>query len=264
MPCMAPPGAFVTDVAARPFITASSTYRCIMAPSFSEHILLVEDEAESAETLSDYLQMQGFRLLLASDGDQAIRLMDEHADQIDLAILDIMVPGRDGLDLCRYIRRHPLLADIPVIFLTAKDQEQDEIHGIDSGGDAYIAKPAGLDLIHTHVTSLLRRRKPSQGRWLNYGRVYVSVESREAWVQDSRLDLTVTEFMLLQLFFEHPRRTFTRREILEHIGEDARYVFDRTVDAHIKNLRLKLGDEGCLIKTYRGVGYGLNREAVEP
>ncbi len=227
---------------------------------FKRTILLVEDEAEPAEMLSSYLEMYDYHVLLAMDGKHAIELIDQNARIIDLAILDIMVPEKDGYEICDYLRKHPVLHDVPVIFLTAKDKEKDEIAGLSRGADDYIPKPASLNLVKAHVESLLRRRPQEKGNWIAFCNVYIAPDRMEAWQNGKKLELTTTEFKLLKLFFEHPKRVYTRQEILEYITDEDKYVFDRTVDVHIKNLRLKLNEEGELIKTYRGMGYGLNKD----
>ncbi|MDX1672619.1 MAG: response regulator transcription factor [Balneolaceae bacterium] len=226
-------------------------------------IMLVEDEKESADMLANYLEMDGFEVLVAYEGDKAVEYLNEQAGDIHLAILDIMVPNIDGKEICRRIRNHPVLHDIPVIFLTARDEEVDEIEGLELGADDYISKPASLKLVKAHVNSLLRRQKPEKSNWLQYGPAYLDTEARELYVEDERVDLTSTEYTLVELLFKNPKRVFTRQEILRHITDDNKYVFDRTVDVHVKNLRLKMGDAGELIKTYRGIGYGLNRDLVK-
>ncbi|MFO8030798.1 MAG: response regulator transcription factor [Cyclonatronaceae bacterium] len=228
--------------------------------NFKRTILLVEDEAEPADMLSNYLEMHGYDVLLAMDGNRAIDLIDSNAQMIDLAILDIMVPDKDGYEICNYLRKHPVLSDVPVIFLTAKDKEKDEIAGLDLGADDYIPKPASLNLVKAHVESMLRRRPREKGSWIAFRNVFIAPESMEVWQNGEKVELTNTEFKILKLFFENPKRVYTRQEILEYISDEEKYVFDRTVDVHVKNLRLKLGDEGELIKTYRGMGYGLNKD----
>lgn len=225
-------------------------------------ILLVEDEAEPAEMLANYLEMHDFKVLHAATGKKATALINNHASEIDLAILDIMVPGLDGHEICRFIRNHPVTSPIPVIFLTAKDKEKDEIDGLTVGADDYIPKPASLNLIKAHVESLLRRHKKNTNGWLTFGAVHINPASREATSSGNMMDLTHTEFEILKLFFESPKRVYTRQDILEHIGGEDKFVFDRTVDVHIKNLRLKMEKNGDLIKTYRGTGYGLNKEML--
>jgi DNA-binding response OmpR family regulator len=229
-------------------------------PKYRNNILLVEDEAESADMLANFLEMQGYRVFVAYDGEQALRLLSEKAGELHLAILDIMVPGTNGHEICRKIRSNQVTADIPVIFLTARDQEKDEIDGLTLGADDYIAKPASLNLILAHIKTLLRRQAPEKSNWLIYGSTCMDMEARVVYQNNSTVDLTNTEFRILELFFQNPRRIFSRHDILEHISGDDKFVFDRTVDVHVKNLRLKLDDRGDLIKTHRGVGYGLNKE----
>ncbi|MGF1668846.1 MAG: response regulator transcription factor [Balneolaceae bacterium] len=225
-------------------------------------ILLVEDEKESADMLASFLEMNNFRVLTAYDGKEAIEFIKKQASNIHIAVLDIMVPHVDGKEICKIIRQHPVLKDIPVIFLTAKDKEKDEIEGLELGADDYISKPASLNLVKAHVETLLRRQNPQKSNWLQYGDLYLDVDGKELFNKDKRIELTSTEFTLLKLFFQNPKRVFSRQAILEHIGDDDKFVFDRTVDVHIKNLRLKLNDASDIIKTYRGLGYGLNRESI--
>ncbi len=227
---------------------------------FRKVILLVEDEEEPAEMLSNYLEIHEFNVILAKDGREALKLIKERANEINLAILDIMVPYMDGKELLKFIRSHPVTKEIPVIFLTAKDREKDEIQGLALGADDYISKPASLNLVLAHVNSLLRRQVSKQSKWITFGNIFMDMESREVYLNKTKLELTATEFHLLALFFENPKRVYTRQEILEHITDEDKYVFDRTVDVHVKNLRLKLKDDGDIIKTYRGMGYGLNKE----
>lgn len=210
--------------------------------------------------LSNYLEMHEYNVLLAMNGTKALQLIDQHAEEIDLAILDIMVPDKNGYEICDYLRKHPVLNDVPVIFLTAKDKEKDEIAGLTRGADDYIPKPASLTLVKAHVDSMLRRRPREKGSWISFRGVYITPKSMEAWLNGEKIELTNTEFKLLKLFFENPKRVYSRQDILEYISDEEKYVFDRTVDVHIKNLRLKLREEGDLIKTYRGMGYGLNKE----
>ncbi len=226
-------------------------------------ILLVEDEEEPAEMLANFLEMHDYDVLLAHEGEKALELIDNHAGEIHLAVLDIMVPNVDGKEICSHIRSHPVLNDIPVIFLTAKDREKDEIEGLELGADDYIPKPASLDLVKTHIETLLRRQNPQKANWLQYGNVYLDTDGKELFVEGEKVDLTSTEYSLIELFFKNPKQVFSRQQILKHITEEDRFVFDRTVDVHVKNLRLKMGESGEIIKTYRGIGYGLNRDLVK-
>tara|TARA_R110002096_G_scaffold183757_15_gene361945 strand:+ start:1383 stop:2081 length:699 start_codon:yes stop_codon:yes gene_type:complete len=222
-------------------------------------ILLVEDEIESGEMLSNFLELNDFEVFWAKDGKEAMQLIEEHANVIDLAILDIMVPYFDGREICKHIREHPVINEIPVLFLTARDEEVDEIEGLSLGADDYIKKPASLNLIKAHVQTKLRRVSPEKTHWLQYDHVYLDIDSKQMFINEELIDLTHTEYIIAELFFQHPKIVYSRQDILVHITDEEKYIFDRTVDVHIKNLRLKMKDEGKLIKTYRGVGYGFNR-----
>ncbi len=226
-------------------------------------ILLVEDEKEPAEMMASFLEMNNYRVLVANEGGQALEIIDQEGGNIHLALLDIMVPGVDGKEICREIRKHPVIGDIPVIFLTARDREKDEIEGLELGADDYISKPASLKLVKARIESLLRRQDPKTSTWIRYAETHLDIESKELYVGKDRVELTTTEYTILELFYKNPRRVYSRQEILEKISGEDRFVFDRTVDVHIKNLRLKLGSASDLIKTYRGMGYGLNREKVD-
>lgn len=225
-------------------------------------ILLVEDEVEPAEMLANFLEMGDYQVLVAHDGKKALEFIETRASDIHLAILDIMVPHINGKEICRVIRKHPVISNIPVIFLTAKDKEKDEIEGLELGADDYISKPASLKLVKAHVDSLLRRQQPQSSKWIQHGDLFLDTSGKDLYYQDERVDLTSTEYLLIELFFQNPRRVYSRQKILEHVGGDDRFVFDRTVDVHIKNLRLKLGEAAEMIKTYRGLGYGMNRDLL--
>jgi len=223
-------------------------------------ILLMEDEEESGEMLANFLELNDYEVLWAKDGKQALKYIEEKANEIHLAILDIMVPHHDGKEICSNIRKHPVIYDIPVLFLTARDEEQDEIEGLELGADDYIKKPASLNLVKAHVETQLRRSSPEKSNWIQYGKVYVDLDSKEMYINEELIDLTHTEYTIAEMIFQNPKLVYSRQQILEKISDEEKFVFDRTVDVHVKNLRLKMGDEGKLIKTYRGVGYGFNKE----
>lgn len=226
-------------------------------------ILLVEDEHESGEMLTNFLELNDYKVFWAKDGREAYKIIDDEANIIDIAILDIMVPYHDGKDICKHIREHPVMNEVPVIFLTARDEEKDEIEGLNLGADDYIKKPASLNLIKAHVVTHLRRISPDKAHWLQYEHVYLDTDTKQMFISDALIDLTHTEYIIAELFFKHPKLVYSRQEILEHISDEEKFIFDRTVDVHIKNLRIKMKDEGKLVKTYRGVGYGFNREYLK-
>jgi DNA-binding response OmpR family regulator len=232
------------------------------------HILLLEDEAESAHLLKSFLELNGFKVTHVRTGKEALPHLNVIQQPLDAAILDVMVPELDGLELLQHIRAHPSGAHIPVLFLTARDREQDEIEGLALGADDYITKPASLNRVLARLQNLLRRKleanqqaqiTPSESGPLP---VRLDIESRLCFVHDQAVELTSTEFQLLRLFLGQPGRVFSRQEILEQIAEDGRAVFDRTVDAHVKNLRHKLGEEADLIRTVRGLGYAIGRKTA--
>lgn len=223
-------------------------------------ILLVEDEEESGEMLANFLELNDYDVLWAKDGKKAFELIDDNAQDIHLAILDIMVPYYDGKEICRYIRKHPVVYELPVLFLTARDEEKDEIEGLELGADDYIKKPASLNLVKAHVETQLRRRTTEKSNWIKYDRVYLDLDAKEMYIDDDLIDLTRTEYIIAEIIFQNPKLVLSRQQILEKISDEEKFIFDRTVDVHVKNLRLKMKDEGKLIKTYRGVGYGFNKE----
>jgi DNA-binding response OmpR family regulator len=225
-------------------------------------ILLVEDEIAAAEMLSTFLEMNNFKVICFHTGSEALVELKSPGFEFDLAILDIMVPGVDGKQLCQYIRDHSEYAGKPVIFLTAKDAEQDEIMGLNLGADDYIPKPASLNLILAHVRTLLRRRVQEANQTVRIGDVEWNPRDGTVVIASQLIELTHSELKIVELLFRSPKRVFSRMDILEFITDDTKHVFDRTVDVHIKNLRLKLGKQGDVIKTYRGIGYGVNRDLI--
>lgn len=220
----------------------------------------MEDELESGKMLADFLKLNEYNVFWAKDGKEALNIIEENASTIDLAILDIMVPYIDGKEVCAYIRNHPIINDIPVLFLTARDEEVDEIEGLNLGADDYLKKPTSLNLIKAHVQNKLRRVAPDKANIIQYENVYLDVTAKQMFIDGQPIELTHTEYTIAELFFRYPKIVYSRQDILEHISDEDKFIFDRTVDVHIKNLRLKMKDEGKLIKTYRNVGYGFNRE----
>jgi len=213
-----------------PVKTLNRIYPDNMQPK--QTILLVEDEVEPAEMLANYLEMNNFNVLMAHEGNKALELIEKHASDIHLAVLDIMVPNVDGKEICSVIRKHPVLSDIPVIFLTAKDKEKDEIEGLELGADDYISKPASLKLVKAHIESLLRRQQPQTSKWIQYGDLFLDTSGKDLYYKEKRIELTSTEYAIAEMFFQNPKRVYSRQEILEHIGGDDPVVFSRNVDAH--------------------------------
>jgi DNA-binding response OmpR family regulator len=222
-------------------------------------ILLLEDEHDAGRLLKDFLELNGFRVLWFTDGQEALRQLPALQDVLRMAVLDVMVPGADGFAVLHRLRELPRTRSLPILFLTAKDQDEDAIRGLAHGADDYLAKPAGMQLVLAHIQALLRRTDPAPPQ-RTLADVTLNYATQEVLVAGQRLPATQTEFKILALLVAQPNRAISREEIIQQLGDDGKDVFDRTIDAHIKNLRTKLGPAAAIIKTYRGLGYGLNPE----
>ena len=214
-------------------------------------ILIVEDEPKLAALEADYLKAAGFETHVIGDGREVVDWVRAHAP--DLMLLDLMLPGRDGLEICREIRA---FSDVPIVMVTAKVEEIDRLIGLDSGADDYVCKPFSVRELVARVRAILRRGRGA----LNAAGLVIDEEAHRAELDGRALDLTPVEFRLLRALAAAPGRVFPRERLLERIYEDHRVVTDRTVDAHVKNLRRKLeevrpGEE--LVRSIYGIGYKL-------
>lgn len=217
-------------------------------------ICIVEDEPKIAALLSDYLRAAGYDSLTIHDGTAAVAAIREY--QADLVLLDLMLPGRDGLDICRELRQDSRL---PVIMLTARVDEIDRLLGLELGADDYICKPFSPREVVARVKAVLRRALPQPDAPPEHA-LKVDPQAHRAWLDGTELDLTPVEFRLLRTLAGAPGRIFSRDQLLDHLYDDHRVVTDRTVDSHIKNLRRKLEAirEGDTIRSIYGVGYRLD------
>ncbi|MDX1430440.1 MAG: response regulator transcription factor [Rhodothermales bacterium] len=222
------------------------------------NILVVDDEEDVVEVVSHFLSQEGFAIQKAYDGEEALQ---KASQDIDLIVLDIMLPGLDGYEVCRRLRSRVETETIPIIFLSAKVEEEDQIRGLMLGGDSYLTKPVSPQVILANVKAILRRSGVEESRTLQVDNLTIYEDEYRASLDDKDLGLTLTEFELLRYLVRHPRKAFTRQQLLETIWKDAMMVTERTVDAHIKNLREKLGSFAEHIQTVRGVGYRFVREA---
>jgi len=173
----------------------------------------------------------------------------------ELVILDVMLPGEDGLTILGKLRASPVTADIPVIMATAKDSEYDKVTGLDSGADDYLAKPFGMMEMVSHIKAVLRRTGGRQNAAISFGGIVLDTGKHTVTVEERPVSLTLKEFELLRLFMEHPGRVFTRDSILSSVWGIDYAGETRTVDVHIGTLRTKLEEAGDMIQTVRGVGY---------
>jgi two-component system phosphate regulon response regulator PhoB len=218
----------------------------------SVNVLVVDDEEDVVEVVSHFLEEEGYRVDKAYDGEEAL---EKASPKTDLIVLDIMLPGLDGYEVCQRLRSRVETETIPIIFLSAKTEEDDQIKGLMMGGDDYLTKPVSPQVIVAHVKAVLRRSGVEESRTIQINDLTIYEDEYRAILDDKDLGLTLTEFELLRYLVRHPRKAFTRQQLLETIWQDAMMVTERTVDAHIKNLREKLGGFARHVQTVRGVGY---------
>lgn len=221
-------------------------------------IYVVDDEKDIREILKVNLQKNGFDVATFASAEEVLKQVT--IAKPDLFILDIMMSGMDGLDLCKQIRASSNLKDIPILFLSAKSQELDKVLGLELGADDYITKPFSIHELVARVKAILRRtqgKDETQKESLTYKGITLYPEKFLVTIDKEPVDLTKTEFLILRLFMQYPGKIFSRDNIIDSIRGDNVYVIDRTVDVHIMNLRKKLGNYKDAIKTYSGVGYGL-------
>ncbi|TDO15286.1 MULTISPECIES: response regulator [Halomonas] len=220
----------------------------------SAHILIVEDEPRLAGLLADYLRAAGYEPHVLDDGRDVVPWIHEHGP--DLVLLDLMLPGEDGMSVCREIRG---FSEVPVVMVTARVEEIDRLLGLELGADDYICKPFSPREVVARVKAILRRTRTDPGADAGRGLV-VDEAGYRASLDGEPLSLTPVEFRLLATLAAHPGRVFSRDQLLDHLYDDHRVVTDRTVDTHVKNLRRKMaaicGDQE-LIRSVYGVGYRL-------
>ncbi|HLG30618.1 MAG TPA: response regulator transcription factor [Candidatus Brocadiales bacterium] len=221
----------------------------------SNTILVIDDEKDLIELVRYNLENDGFQVVSAADGYKGLRLAKE--TRPDLVLLDLMLPGINGLEVCRSLKKNDETSGIPVIMLTAKGTEADIVAGLEMGADDYITKPFSPKVLVARVKTALRR-KESRGRVtppLQADKLTLDSEKHEVYIEDEPITLTLTEFKLLRYLMERRGRVLTRDQILNAVLGDETIVVDRVVDVHITSLRKKLGDYGSYILTVRGIGY---------
>jgi two-component system phosphate regulon response regulator PhoB len=225
-------------------------------------VLVVEDEVDLVTLLTYNLEREGFRVLAAYDGEEALLLASEQRP--DLVLLDWMLPHLSGIEVCRQLRRGAKTRDIPVIMLTARGEEGDRVRGLDSGADDYVAKPFSTPELLARIKAVLRRTSPSSaGDMLSYADLSMDLGGHRVRRGVRDVHLGPTEFRLLRHFMQHPGRVFSREQLLDIVWGHDVYVEPRTVDVHIRRLRKALNDESetDLIRTVRSAGYSLDVQA---
>jgi two-component system phosphate regulon response regulator PhoB len=225
-------------------------------------ILIIEDERPLTEVLSYNLQREGYETVIVHDGREGLRKAQMMLP--DLIILDLMLPGLTGLEVCRELRAGERTRGIPIVMLTAKAEETDQIIGFSVGADDYVTKPFSVKVLMQRIKALLRRTEdaPEPGAVIEHLGVCIDRHRHKALVQSEELDLTPTEFRLLECMLRQPGRAFTRQHLMDAaIGEGA-VVLERTIDVHVKSLRRKMGPAGDYLETVRGVGYRFREAKV--
>lgn len=220
------------------------------------NVLLAEDDAKQVELLRRYLQREGHTVLVVHDGRAAID--EARAHRPDLVLLDVMMPGVDGLDVCRVLRAE---SDVPVMMLTARSTEDDLLLGLDLGADDYVTKPYSPRELMARVRTLLRRAQRGSGEQVyRVGGITVDPERHTVLADGREVECTPAEFRILEALAARPARVFTRAQLLEHLHGFDRFITERTVDVHVKNLRKKIEPQPqrpVRLRTVYGVGYKL-------
>jgi len=223
----------------------------------SKRILVVDDEPGIVDLVSYGLRREGYDVDAVTDGEGALARARDAA--YDLIVLDVMLPGVSGMDVCRTLRSE---SDVPILILTARDAEVDTVVGLEIGADDYVTKPFSMAELVSRVRAILRRRTLDRsaaagGVVREVGGIRVDLARHEVLVDGEPVALTPSEYRLLTLLMNEPHRVFTRRQIMQHLWDSAWVADERTCDAHVSNLRRKLGPAGDRIATVRGVGYKL-------
>jgi two-component system phosphate regulon response regulator PhoB/two-component system alkaline phosphatase synthesis response regulator PhoP len=219
-------------------------------------IAALDDEPDILELLRVNLQKAGYRFEGFQEADDLFRYLAR--EKPSLILLDLMLPDTDGLEVCRHIRRSEGLAAIPIIMLTARGDESDKVVGLELGADDYVTKPFSVKELVARIHAVLRRPGGGEAvRRIAVGTLVIDVDKFEVTAEGAKVDLTATEFKILQLLASRKGRVFSRDQILDFLWGSEKAVIDRTVDVHIRNLREKLGEAAALIKNIRGVGYKL-------
>jgi len=219
-------------------------------------VLVVEDDRDIGELLEYNLARNGYEVRVATTGEEALEEVKKRSP--DLIILDLMLPGVDGIDVCRMLRADPDTAAIPILMLTARDQEADIVTGLEIGADDYMTKPFSVRVLLARVKALLRRRRVGEapeGQTVRIGELQIDPARHEVRRSGQRIPLTRSEFRLLLTLARRPGRVYSRDQLIEAIHGEGYYVTDRTIDVLVASVRKKLGPTGERIETVRGVGY---------
>lgn len=227
-----------------------------------KRILLIEDEEDIASLIKLQAEVSGYKLHVEVDGINGYRAIER--EKPDLVILDIMLPGQNGLDVCRKIKSNPELRDIPVIILTAKSEEIDVVLGLELGADDYVAKPFSPKVLFSRIKAVLRRTRDPEKipNIITFGKFTLDIDRYLLKKGDLIQPITLSEFGILRRLLSNRGKVMTRNQLLDDIHNDDAFIVDRNIDVHIASLRKKLGPEFHWIETVRGVGYRFKEEEI--
>ncbi len=216
------------------------------------YILVVDDESRMRKLLRDFLSAKGYQILEAEDGEKAIEVFEENKNKVKLILLDVMMPKLDGWSVLRKIRQD---SNVPVIMLTARGEEQDELFGFELGVDEYISKPFSPKILVARVEAILKRTYGDTKEIKDYDGIAIDQEGRTVKVDGKPIDLSLREYELLKYLLDNENIALSRDKILNNVWNYDYYGDSRTIDSHIKKIRHKLGKKGKYIETIRGIGY---------
>ena len=215
-------------------------------------VLVVDDESRMRKLIKDFLMQKGYSILEAGDGEEALNVFEENQNKIKLILLDVMMPKLDGWSVLRQIRQ---TSKVPIIMLTARGEEQDELFGFELGVDEYISKPFSPKILVARVEAILKRTNPEAKEIKDYGGIVIDPEGRTVTVDGKQIEMSLREYELLKYLVDNENIALSRDKILNNVWNYDYYGDSRTIDSHIKKIRHKLGKKGKYIETIRGIGY---------
>ena len=216
------------------------------------NILVVDDESRMRKLIKDFLVKDNYNVLEAEDGQKALEIFENEKEKIDLIILDVMMPKQDGWSVLRKIRQS---SQVPVIMLTARGEEQDELFGFELGADEYISKPFSPKILVARVEAILKRTTQTENANKDFGGIIIDEQGRTVTVDGKNIEMSLREYELLKYLVDNENIALSRDKILNNVWNYDYYGDSRTIDSHIKKIRHKLGKRGKYIKTMRGIGY---------
>ena len=215
-------------------------------------VLVVDDESRMRKLVKDFLVQKQYKVLEAGDGEEALKVFEENQNKINIILLDVMMPKLDGWSVLRQIRQK---SNVPIIMLTARGEEQDELFGFELGVDEYISKPFSPKILVARVEAILNRTTEKKNETKDYGGIVIDSDGRTVKVDGKQIELSLREYELLKYLVDNNGIALSRDKILNNVWNYDYYGDTRTIDSHIKKIRHKLGKKGKYIETIRGVGY---------